>query len=108
MSTTVTPSYASSVTRLLRFDAGRGDDFLPLLHLVGDLAAEGVGAVRRRLGAELEELLRHVRLLQEVGDRAVERVDDRLRRAGRSEQAEPARHFVAGDAALRHGRDLRR
>src|SRR5262245_7226343 len=64
---------ASPLTRLLDLDAGRGDDFLPLLHLVGDLAAEGVGAVRRRIGTELEELLRHVRLLEELDDRAIER-----------------------------------
>src|SRR5262245_47551222 len=100
MSTTVTPSYARSVIGLLGLDAGRRNDLLPLLHLLGDLAAERLRTVRRRLGAELEELLRHVRLLEEVGDRAVEGVDQGFRRAGRSEQTEPARDLVAGHATL--------
>src|SRR6267378_7866928 len=68
--------------------------------------AERIRAERARLDALPGQALEDSRVLEQRRHRGVELVDDRLRHAGRAEEAEPGVELVACNAALGEGRQL--
>src|SRR5687767_15377377 len=78
--------------------AGVTDRLAELDYLGADVLVVFVGSHRHRIGALVLELRRDVGQTQDLQDRAVQALDDRPRRAGVGEQAEPAVEHAFGHA----------
>src|SRR5258708_7781738 len=85
---------------LFRLDLGVPDDALPLGELGLDEGCELGGGLLHDFGTLRREMLLRLRRGEDDADLLGELVDDRLRRAGRSEDAPPVRHLVAGHPGL--------
>src|SRR6185369_6214279 len=80
---------ASREAHLLGLDAGLLDDLPEFGDLAADVGVEALGARRRRIRAEPEQPLLHVRQLDDARDLAAQPCEQRLRRLRRGEHAEP-------------------
>ena len=90
-----------------RLDVRGLADLVPFLDLGADEGGEVGGLARDRLGAFAGEAPPRLGIGEHRRGLSLQPIDDRLRRPGRREQAEPVQHLVVLDAGLRHRRHIR-
>ena len=91
----------------VNFRSRLAHDRRPFLNFVANVSGEFRDRGRPRRCGERGEALFHQRCRQRLDDLAIEFLDDVGRRAGRRHQSIPCRDFVAGEAGLRDGRNVR-
>src|SRR5438445_12503395 len=95
------PRFFWESSALVELDAGLPDHFFPARQIFADLRGKLLRSVAHRLDAEHTVALLHGRVGENRGDFALEALDHRQRRLGRSTHAAPGIHDEPGAAAAR-------
>src|SRR2546427_10363230 len=92
------PRFFWESSALLKLDAGLPDHFFPARQVFADLRGKLLRSVPHRLDAEHAVALLHGRVGEDPGGFALEALDHRQRRPGRSQHTDPGIHDETPEA----------